>query len=131
MSPGIRIIISTFLLVVTGCGNDPTGPGDPLVGRWTMISSSDSDTRDLLSEGAVVTMTIHGNGTMELGFSFEIDGSSVEINGTGTWAVFDNEFVYTATLAGETKTYRERFSVRGDILTMTDEDDFVTTYRKS
>lgn len=106
----IAILSSIFLL---SCDNSPTAPGDELVGTWVLVSATGSD--------AVGTVwVLRADGTFRQ--SIEVEG--IEIAVTGSWELVNDKLVTVFdAIGGEVRTASEGYTLRGDRLTLVDDDD--------
>ena len=114
----MRPMLSAVLLAtLVGCGDDdsPTAPGDELVGTWISVSTTDADQSDFSG----VLMTIRADGTLTQ--SFTVEGITVTVE--GTWEIVGGKLISVFTGGGETEQFTESYTLRGDRLTLVDDED--------
>ena len=72
-------------------------------------------------------MVVRRDGTFSI--SIEVEGFSVAIG--GGWNIVGGKLITTWTLAGETKSASESYAIRGNRLTLVnDEDDMVSVWER-
>ena len=111
------MLSAVILATLVGCGDDdsPTAPGDELVGTWISVSTTDADQSDFSG----VLMTIRADGTLTQ--SFTVEGITVTVE--GTWEIVGGKLISVFTGGGETEQFTESYTLRGDRLTLVDDED--------
>ena len=106
---------------VFGCSDDnsPTGPGEDLVGTWAGVSTTDPDPDDAF---ASLLITFRADGTLTISYKIE----SISISSEGTWEIVGGKLILGVTTIFSTV----EFTVRGDRLTIIDEDGTVEIYER-
>ena len=104
-------------LLFIGCGDDdsPTAPGDELVGTWVGVSSTDEAEEEAFRNA---TLVVRRDGTMSL--SVEVAGLSIAIE--GVWEIVEGKLISIVSFAGETETISESYTIRGNRLTLVDDE---------
>ena len=107
------------LLFIGGCGDDdsPTAsnPGDELVGTWVGVSSTEFEEEAFRN----ATVVVRRDGTMSLSLEVE-EGLSIAIE--GEWEIVGGKLIVISTVAGETETTSESYTIRGNRLTLVDDE---------
>ena len=110
-------------LLFIGCGDDdsPTAsnPGDELVGTWVGVSSTESESEADEEAFRAATVVVRRDGTMSL--SLEVEGFSIAIE--GVWEIVEGKLIVILTVAGETVTTSESYTIRGNRLTLVDDEN--------
>ena len=107
---------------VFGCSDDnsPTGPGEDLVGTWAGVSTTDTDDA-VVAAFASLLITFRADGTLTISIKIE----SISISSEGTWEIVGGKLIL-----GVTTISTVEFTVRGDRLTIIDEDGTVEIYER-
>ena len=110
------------VLLFIGCGDDdsPTAsnPGDELVGTWVGVSSTEFESEAEEEAFRNATVVVRRDGTMSL--SFEVAGLSIAIE--GEWEIVGGKLIVISTVAGETETTSESYTIRDNRLTLVDDE---------
>ena len=110
-------------LLFIGCGDDdsPTAsnPGDELVGTWVGVSSTGFESEAEEEAFRTATLVVRRDGTFSL--SLEVEGLSIAIE--GGWDIVGGKLITIWTLAGETETISESYTIRGNRLTLVDDEN--------
>ena len=110
-------------LLFIGCGDDdsPTAsnPDDELVGTWVGVSSTESESEADEEAFRAATVVVRRDGTMSLSLTFE--GISIAIE--GVWEIVEGKLIVILTVAGETVTTSESYTIRGNRLTLVDDEN--------
>ena len=114
-----RLALLLALASLVACSDDdsPTAaPGDDLVGTWRGVSSTDPEVDTDLAQSIVVVYRSDGT----LAVTVNILGLNVSVD--GTWEIVGDKLITVATLAGESLGGSESYTVRGDRLTLVDDE---------
>ena len=114
MRPTVLLLAAVLCL---SCGDSPTGPGEELVGTWVGVSTTD-DPEDLF---AGLSITLRADGTTAL--SLVVEGITISFE--GTWEIVGGKLLLVVTIGGESTQSTYEFTIRGDRLTLVDEQDGV------
>lgn len=105
------LAVAVVPILLLSCDSSPTSPGDELVGTWVLVSATDSDG---------IVMVLRADGTFRQ--SFEVEG--LEIAFTGSWEIVGDKLVTIFdAIAGEVQTFSEGYTIRGNRLTLVDDED--------
>ena len=105
-------VATIFSILLLSCDRSPTSPGDELVGTWVLVSATDSG-------GIGTVMVLRADGTFRQ--SFEVEG--LELAVTGSWEIVDDKLVTVFGVGGEIETFSEGYTIRGNRLTLVDDED--------
>ena len=110
------------VLLFIGCGDDdsPTAsnPGDELVGTWVGVSSTEFESEAGEEAFRKATVVVRRDGTMSL--SLEVAGLSIAIE--EEWEIVGGKLIVISTVAGETETTSDSYTIRGNRLTLVDDE---------
>ena len=110
-------------LFIGGCGDDdsPTAsnPGDELVGTWVGVSSTEFESEAEEEAFRNATVVVRRDGTTSLSLEVE-EGLSIAIE--GEWEIVGGKLIVISTVAGETETTSESYTIRGNRLTLVDDE---------
>ena len=116
-------------LLFIGCGDDdsptapdddsPTAPGDELVGTWVGVSGTEFESEAEEEAFRNTTMVVRRDGTWSQ--SLEVEGVSIVIE--GGWDIVGGKLITILTLAGETLSSSGSYTIRGNRLTVVDDED--------
>ena len=120
-------ILFLFVFLVA-CGDDTNpsaAPGDELTGTWVFVSETKPGATESI-EQSPTTMHMHADGTVRQTIVMQ----GLEVPREGTWSVVGGKLIsiYAVNRVarprnGETSTYSEAYTVRGDRLTLVDDED--------
>ena len=111
------------VLLFIGCGDDdsPTAsnPGDELVGTWVGVSSTELESEAEEEAFRNTTLVVRRDGTWSQ--STEVEGVSIAIE--GVWEIVGGKLIVILTVAGETVTASGSYTIRGNRLTVVDDEN--------
>ena len=112
------------ILSLGACSDNPTGPGSDLVGSWRLISG---EVGFDLSE-VDLTLKFYNSGSLK--YLIDAKDGSVSIKADGNWALVGEKLVLTIRLPDETSSFSSKYSIRGEQLTLVNDDESVEVYRR-
>ena len=125
----MRHLPTLFLFVfLVACGDDTNpsaAPGDELTGTWVFVSETKPGATESI-EQSTTTMHMHAEGTVRQTIVMQ----GLELSREGTWSVVGGKLISIFAVNrvarprnDETSTYSEAYTVRGDRLTLVDDED--------
>ena len=112
-------VLVALLFIGCGDGDSPTAPGDELVGTWVGVSGTEFESEAEEEAFRNATLVVRRDGTYSI--SLEVEGFSIATE--GGWDIVGGKLITTWTIAGETESDSESYAIRGNRLTLVDDED--------
>ena len=127
----MRHLPMLFLFVfLVACGDDTNpsaAPGDELTGTWVFVSETKPGATESIEQSPPQMLHLHADRTVR---QTVVVKQGLELSREGTWSVVGGKLISIFAVNrvarprnGETSTYSEAYTVRGDRLTLVDDED--------
>jgi len=114
----LPILLFVFLVACGDNANPAAAPGDELTGTWVLVSGTEPGLTETIEQ---TTTTTHYRADGTLHQTIVMQGLEASIE--GTWSVVGGKLVTIWAAGGETYTISEAYTVRGDHLTLVNDED--------